>query len=70
MERLRKLSGKLQSFNFRRLGLLLLAFLGCLPAFLMWHFVSTNWVNIPFWDEWHTPASQFASWCHGTLTIA
>ena len=36
---------------------------------LMWYWVSTNWVPLPFWDEWHTPGSQFESWFRGTLTL-
>jgi hypothetical protein len=32
--------------------------------------ISANWVPIPIWDEWHTPGSQFASWCRGTLTTS
>ena len=35
----------------------------------MWHWVSTNWVPLPFWDEWHTPGSQFESLYRGTLTL-
>ena len=43
--------------------------LGLLPIVLMMHHVRSNWIPIPAWDEWHTPASQFESWCRGTLTL-
>ena len=46
----------------------LLALAGIAPAVLMWHWVSTNWMPIPYWDEWATPGSQFESWSRGTLT--
>ena len=51
------------------MGLTLLILLGCVPAALMWHYVTRNWISIPFWDEWFTPGNQFASWCRGTLTL-
>jgi hypothetical protein len=63
------LIGRIRDLNPRRPGLTLLVVLALLPVLLMWHSVSTNWVPIPMEDEWHTPASQFASWCRGTLTI-
>lgn len=63
-------SEKLRAVRLRHLPLGVLAMFGILPALLMWHFVSTNWVPLPLWDEWHTPGSQFDSWCRGTLTIA
>jgi hypothetical protein len=44
--------------------------LGCAPAGLMVHFVTSNWVSVPFWDEWHTPANQLMAWCQGKLTFA
>ena len=47
----------------------LLALAAIAPAVLMWHWVSTNWVPVPYWDEWHTPGSQFESWYRGTLTL-
>jgi hypothetical protein len=51
-----------------RFAVLLLVVLALLPALSMWHWVSTNWVALPFWDEWHTPGSQLESWFRGTLT--
>ncbi len=54
----------------RLLGLILLSLLGIAPAVLMWHWVSSNWVPLPYWDEWHTPGAQFESWRRGTLTWA
>jgi hypothetical protein len=47
-----------------------LALAAILPAIQMWHWVVSAWVPLPFWDEWHTPASQFESWQRGTLTLA
>ncbi|HEY3602578.1 MAG TPA: hypothetical protein VGK72_11530 [Chthoniobacterales bacterium] len=47
-----------------------LALLAILPAIQMWHWVSSSWVPLPYWDEWHTPGSQFESWKRGTLTLA
>lgn len=52
----------------RQIALILLALLANLPGIQMWHWVSSNWVPLPFWDEWHTPGSQFESWHRGTLT--
>lgn len=49
---------------------LLLALLAMLPAIAMWHWVSTHWVSVPYWDEWQTPGSQFVSWARGTLSWA
>jgi len=46
-----------------------LALVAIAPAVLMWHWVSANWVPVPFWDQWHSPGSQFESWCRGTLTL-
>jgi hypothetical protein len=43
--------------------------LGLLPMMLMMHHVRSNWIPIPYLDEWHTPASQLESWCRGTLTV-
>ncbi len=42
---------------------------GLFPMALAVHYVTTNWISLPFWDEWHTPGSQFESWCRGTLTL-
>src|SRR2546430_195840 len=53
------LIGRIRDLNPRRLGLTLLAVVALLPVLLMWYRVSTNWVPLPMWDEWHTPASQF-----------
>ena len=55
-------------FNTRWLAIVILAVIAILPAIQMWHWVSSNWVPLPFWDEWHTPGSQFESWYRGTLT--
>jgi len=63
------LIGRIRGINSQHIVVVLLALVGCLPALLMWHWISTNWVPIPTWDEWHTPGTQFASWCRGTLTI-
>ena len=52
-----------------RFLLVALAVIAVLPAFQMWHWISSSWVALPFWDEWHTPGSQFESWKLGTLTI-
>ena len=60
---------RIRGNNLRALAVVLVATLGVLPALLMWHWVSTNWVPIPIWDEWSTPGSQFVSWCRGTLTV-
>jgi hypothetical protein len=46
-----------------------LTVLAILPAIQMWLWVSSNWVPLPYWDEWHTPGSQFESWYRGTLTL-
>ena len=51
-----------------QLALIALIVLALLPAIQMWQWVSSNWVPLPFWDEWVTPASQFESWYRGTLT--
>jgi hypothetical protein len=50
--------------------LVALAILTILPALQMWHWVSINWVPLPYLDEWHTPGSQFESLQRGTLTMA
>jgi hypothetical protein len=63
------LIGRIRGNKPRALAVVLMALLGVLPALLMRHCVSRNWVPIPMWDEWHTPGSQFESWCRGTLTI-
>jgi hypothetical protein len=58
-----------RTIEARHLLLLGLIVLALLPALQMWHWVSTSWVPLPFWDEWHTPGSQFESWRRGTLTL-
>jgi len=60
---------RLGRFSPRRLLIVALLIVAVLPALVMWHWVSTNWVPLPFWDEWHTPGSQFESWFRGTLTL-
>ena len=64
-----RLGEHLRSLELRHLTAGALAVVAILPALLMWHLVSTNWVPVPFWDEWSTPGSQFESWCRGTLTL-
>jgi hypothetical protein len=61
--------GKSRIINSRRFLLVALAVMAILPALQMWHWVSSSWVPLPFWDEWYTPGSQFESWKLGTLTI-
>jgi hypothetical protein len=61
---------RVRKISWRHIAVLLFAIVCSLPALLMWHWISRNWVPIPTWDEWHTPGSQFASWCAGTLTIS
>ncbi|HSH37995.1 MAG TPA: hypothetical protein VK993_04345 [Chthoniobacterales bacterium] len=36
----------------------------------MLRFVLTNWLPLPYWDEWSTPGAMFVSWCQGTLSFA
>ena len=60
---------RLFPFSWDAVTLFLLTMVAMVPAGLMWHWVSTNWVPLPFWDEWHTPGSQFESWYRGTLTL-
>lgn len=55
--------------NRRTFAIAGLLCLGLLPIILMMYHVRSTWIQIPFWDEWHTPGSQFESWCRGTLTI-
>ena len=40
------------------------------PIVLALYTMCTHWVPLPYWDPWHTPAEQIASWCKGTLTFA
>ena len=60
---------RLFPFSWNAVAIFLLAMVAIIPAGLMWHWVSTNWVPLPFWDEWYTPGSQFESWYRGTLTF-
>src|SRR2546423_8916794 len=62
---------RLRHFRFdqRSLGMATLFCAGIFPAILMWHAMVTNWVPLPFWDEWFTPGNQLTSWCNGTLTL-
>jgi MFS family permease len=39
------------------------------PIALAFYTMCTHWVPLPYWDPWHTPAAQIASWCKGTLTL-
>jgi hypothetical protein len=48
-------------------GLVLLA---CAPAAFMAYCVTENWVSVPLWDEWNTPAKLLISWSQGTLNFA
>ena len=65
-----KLPARLFPAAWNSVTLALLALVAIAPVILMWHWVSTNWVPVPYWDEWHTPGSQFESWYRGTLTWA
>ena len=60
---------RLFPFSWNAVTIFLLVTVAIIPAGLMWYWVSTNWVPLPFWDEWHTPGSQFESWFRGTLTL-
>src|SRR5437667_10356614 len=55
--------------DWRAFAIAALLCLGLLPMMLMMYHVRSNWIPIPFWDEWSTPGSQFESWCRGTLTL-
>lgn len=61
---------RLFPFSWNAVAILVLAIVAIVPAALLWHWVSSSWVPLPFWDEWHTPGSQFESWKRGTLTLA
>jgi hypothetical protein len=63
-----RLRARLFPVSWNSVTIVLLALIAIAPAILMWHWVSTNWVPVPYWDEWHTPGSQFESWYRGTLT--
>jgi len=54
----------------RAFGMAMLFCLGLLPILLMMYHVRSTWIQIPFWDEWHTPGAQFESWCRGSLTLS
>jgi hypothetical protein len=64
-----RLRERLPPVPWNAVTILLLVLVGIAPAILMWHWLSTNWVPVPFWDQWHSPGSQFESWCRGTLTL-
>ena len=40
-----------------------------LPAICAFYIVCTHWVPVPYWDEWHTPGAQLASYYRGTLSV-
>lgn len=40
------------------------------PIALAFYTMCTHWVSLPYWDAWHTPGGQIASWCNGTLSFA
>jgi len=44
--------------------------LGLLPMMLMLYHVRSNWVQVPFWDEWHTPGVQLEWWSHGLMPLS
>jgi hypothetical protein len=44
--------------------------LGLLPMMLMLYHVRSNWVQVPLWDEWHTPGVQFEWWSHGLMPLS
>ena len=44
--------------------------LAMLPIAAAAFMMCTHWVPLPYWDPWHTPGEQIASWCKGTLTLA
>lgn len=64
-------TGLTRIFELHRhtLCLAALLLLGLAPIILMAYQVKSNWVGLPYWDEWDTPGQQFESWCKGTLTI-
>jgi hypothetical protein len=43
--------------------------IGLLPVVLMLHFVTSNWLPLPFWDEWDMPGGLLMDWYRGTLTF-
>ena len=45
---------RLFPFSWNAVAIFLLAMVAIIPAGLMWHWVWTNWVPLPFWNEWHT----------------
>ena len=63
------MEAKSRTAELRWVALVALAIVAVLPAIQMWHWVSSNWVSLPYWDEWFTPGSQFESWKRGTLTL-
>jgi hypothetical protein len=54
----------------RALATAALLCLGLLPLMLMLYHVRSNWVQVPFWDEWHTPGVQLEWWSHGLMPLS
>jgi hypothetical protein len=54
----------------RALAAAALLCLGLLPMMLMLYHVRSNWVQVPFWDEWHTPGVQLEWWSHGLMPLS
>src|SRR5258708_5575649 len=42
--------------------------IGIAPILLMLYIVVTNWLPLPYWDEWTTPGETFTAWCERTLS--
>lgn len=61
-----------RNFRLDRRGLAIAALLclGLLPIVLMLYHVRSNWVQVPFWDEWHTPGVQLEWWSHGLMPLS
>ena len=64
-----RIRARLSALPWSTLTVVLLGLIGLMPAILMWHWVSTHWISIPYWDEWYTPGHQLESWQRGTLTL-
>lgn len=54
----------------RALATAALLCLGLLPMMLMLYHVRSNWIQVPFWDEWHTPGVQLEWWCRGLMPLS
>lgn len=54
----------------RALATAALLCLGLLPMFLMLYHVRSTWVQVPLWDEWHTPGVQLEWWSHGLMPLS